>query len=67
MKLPRVRIGTLMLWVVIAALSVALVVQNDRAAKREAALRREWHDALTRWEQRSTFYSLWVTSPNQGM
>jgi hypothetical protein len=41
MKRPRVRIGTLMLLVIIAALASALVIQHDRAARREAALRGE--------------------------
>jgi hypothetical protein len=38
MSLKRFRVGTLMLLVVIAALGTALVVQNNRAARREAEL-----------------------------
>jgi hypothetical protein len=38
-SMKRIRLSTLMLLIVIAALALALVVQNDRATRREAALR----------------------------
>lgn len=48
MKRPRVRISTLMLLVVIAALSASLIVQKRRADRREAVLRLESAKAAMR-------------------
>ena len=40
MKLPRVRLNTLILSIVIVALSLTLVIERDRASRREALLRK---------------------------
>jgi hypothetical protein len=42
----RFRLSTLLLLVAIAALSIALVVQHDRAARREAELQARIRDHL---------------------
>jgi hypothetical protein len=46
MKLPRLRLSTVMLLVVIAALLVALAVSEKRAAQHEAELRAKLKDDL---------------------
>jgi hypothetical protein len=54
MRLPRVRIQTLMLLMVIVALSIALVIEKVRSARREAelaeaALRQMRSEEWSRW------------------
>ena len=56
--MKRFRLSTLMLLVVIAALSTALVVQHDRALRREHGLRTkikelEETDMMIRWHELS--------------
>jgi urease accessory protein UreH len=58
MDLKRFRIGTLMLIIVIAALGTALVVQHNRALRREAELKAkirelEQADLIVRWREMS--------------
>jgi hypothetical protein len=43
--MKRFRLSTLMLLIVIAALVVALLVQHDRASRREAELQAQLHRA----------------------
>jgi len=54
--MKRFRLSTLLLLVAITALGVALVAQQERAARREAELRakiKEWEDTDTsiRWQE----------------
>ena len=52
MKLPRIRISTLMLLVVVVALAVALVVERRRADETSAAL-----DEAARWARQGNALS----------